>query len=70
MTNNGGNPPLSELEILVLRSILNDQYIESIEGLAKVSSAILGKEIARLQLGGFIAEDGTLTEKGIKALEE
>jgi DNA-binding IclR family transcriptional regulator len=58
---------LSELEFLVLRSIPNATSVEEIARIAKVPPATLGREIALLQLKGYVAADGQLTEKGVEA---
>jgi len=64
MSEGGG---LSELDMLILRRLLRTGGIEELAMEAKVPATTLGKEIARLQLGGYIANDGSLTEKGAEA---
>jgi hypothetical protein len=59
----------TSLELLVLRSMAKAMDLEKLAGLTKLSPAALGKEIAVLQVNGYIAVDGTLTEKGMKAIE-
>ncbi|MGP8056026.1 MAG: hypothetical protein ACLP9K_00250 [Nitrososphaerales archaeon] len=61
---------LSKLELLILRSIPNAGSVEDIARVAKVSPATLGKEIALLQLKGYVATDGRLTEKGVEATKD
>lgn len=58
---------LSNLELLILRSIPSAGSAEDIAKVAKVPPATLGKEIALLQLKGYVAADGRLTEKGVEA---
>jgi hypothetical protein len=65
-----GNQDLSVLEVLILRSIQHTRNIENLAKVARVSPATLGREIARLQIGGYIGEDGTITARGVKALQE
>ena len=61
---------LSKLELLILRSIPNAGSVEDIARVAKLSPATLGKEIALLQLKGYVAADGRLTEKGVEAAKD
>jgi hypothetical protein len=65
-----GNEGLSELELLVLRSIPHVKGIARLAKTAGVPPATLGKEIAKLQIGGYIGEDGAITEKGLKAVQD
>ncbi len=58
---------LSELELLILRGLLKTNRVEDLAKEVEGSPASLGKEIARLQLGGYIADDGSLTRKGMEA---
>jgi hypothetical protein len=58
---------LSKLELLILRSIPNAGSAEDIARVAKVPPATLGKEIALLQIKGYVGADGQLTEKGVEA---
>jgi hypothetical protein len=60
---------LSALEVLVLRSLPRAKDLEDLAKIAKVPPATLGREIARLQIGGYIGVDGTITEKGLKAVQ-
>jgi hypothetical protein len=62
------NDELSQLELQILRALPQIGSIETLEKVAKVPPATLGKEIAKLQLGGYIGEDGRLTEKGLNAV--
>lgn len=66
----GGREGLSVLELLILRSIPKAASVEELAKLVKVRPANLGMEIAKLQLRGFIADDGVLTQKGKKAIAE
>ncbi|MDA4121130.1 MAG: hypothetical protein OK404_01835 [Thaumarchaeota archaeon] len=61
---------LTSLELQVLRSIAKAKGLERLAGLTKLSPAALGKEIAMLQVKGYIGDDGALTEKGKKAVEQ
>lgn len=60
---------LSELELLILRSIPKAKGIGDIAKVAGVPPGALGKEVAILQMKGYIAEDGRLTEKGLEAVK-
>ncbi|MDA4126181.1 MAG: hypothetical protein OK452_03110 [Thaumarchaeota archaeon] len=66
----GGRDGLSALELLILRSIPLAANVEELAKLVKVRPANLGMEIAKLQLRGFIADDGVLTRKGMDAIAE
>ncbi len=59
---------LSALELLILRSIPGAKGIEDLARVTKVPAVTLGREIATLQVRGYISDDGTLTEKGLKAI--
>jgi hypothetical protein len=58
---------LTELGLLILRSIPKNKGLEEIARLGDVPPMAVGKEIAALQLKGFIGEDGLLTQKGREA---
>ena len=64
----GGREGLSALELLILRSIAQAANVEELAKLVKVRPASLGMEIAKLQLRGYIADDGALTQKGKEAI--
>jgi hypothetical protein len=66
----GARERLSALDLLILRSIPLANNVEDLAKLVKVRPANLGMQIARLQLGGYIAEDGKLTQKGTDAIAE
>lgn len=59
---------LSPRGLQVLRSILKAPDVEELSKLTKLPPAVLGKEIAELQIRGYLAEDGTPTEKGLEAV--
>jgi len=65
-----GKEGLSALELLILRSIPRANGIEDLARVAKVPAVALGKEVATLQVRGYISGDGTLTEKGLEAIRE
>jgi DNA-binding MarR family transcriptional regulator len=58
---------LSELELLVLRAIPHAGKIEDLTELTKQPPATVGRTIAKLQIGGYIGDNGDLTEKGKEA---
>jgi DNA-binding MarR family transcriptional regulator len=70
MNGMGGKEGLSALELLILRSIPQAANVEDLAKLVKVRPANLGMEIAKLQLRGYIADNGTLTQKGTEAIAE
>jgi hypothetical protein len=63
-----GDEGLTELELQILRALPHVRSIEKLDKATKVAPAILGREIAKLQLGGYIGDDGTITEKGLNAI--
>jgi len=65
MSGKGG---LTALELLILRSIPHAANVEELSKLVKVRPANLGMEIAKLQLRGYISDDGVLTQKGTEAV--
>jgi len=64
-----GNEELSQLELRILRALPGAGSIEKLERVTKVPPATLGREIAKLQLGGYIGDDGRLAQKGLKAVK-
>ena len=61
---------VTQLEKFILRSIRTNPKLETLAKEAKVSPATLGMELAKLQLRGFLQEDGTLTQKGQNAITD
>ena len=61
---------LDKLEASVLRLVKDGRSIEDIAKLVRVPGATLGRTIGRLQLKGYLAEDGSITANGIQALAE
>ena len=59
---------LSQLELQILRALPRVGSIEKLDKVTRVPPATLGREIAKLQLGGYIGDDGRLTEKGLNAV--
>ena len=68
MNEMGVSERLSELDLLILSSIPRANNVEDLAKLVRVRPANLGMQIARLQLSGYIADDGKLTRKGIDAI--
>jgi len=64
-----GNEELSQLELQILRALPHAGSIEKLDKVTKVPPATLGRELARLQLGGYIGDDGRLTRKGLNAVK-
>jgi len=63
-----GHEELSELELQILRALPHVKSIEKLDKVAKVPPATLGREVAKLQLGGYIGDDGRITERGLNAI--
>ena len=59
---------LSKMETKVLRSIKDSKSIEKAAKELGAQAATLGGLIARLQIKGYLSEDGSVTPKGIDAL--
>ncbi len=64
------NEVLTELDRLLLRRLFKAAKVEELAKELKQSPVIIGKEIAKLQLGGYITDDGSLTAKGVKVAKE
>jgi DNA-binding MarR family transcriptional regulator len=65
-----GREGLSSLELLILRSISHAADVEELAKMVRVRPANLGMAIAKLQLDGYISDDGTLTQKGMEAIAQ
>jgi len=63
-----GNEELSQLGLRILRALPHVGSIEELDEVTKIPPATLGREIAKLQLGGYIGDDGRLTQKGLNAV--
>ena len=61
---------LSKLGLVILRNILTGKGLEEISKLSDVTPVALGREIAMLQMKGYIGEDGGITQKGREALQQ
>ena len=66
----GGVERLTNMELLILRSIPKAKDVKGLSKLTKVAPSTLGIEIAKLQLRGYIADDGTISEKGAEAVRQ
>ncbi len=64
-----GGGDLSESELLILRYIPKTKDIVELGRLVKVDPATLGNKIATLQMKGYIGDDGTLSERGVEAVQ-
>lgn len=62
------NEGLSQQELQILRALPRVSSIEKLDRITKIPPATLGREIAKLQLGGYIGDDGRITEKGLGAI--
>lgn len=61
---------LNTLETDVLKSIREKRDLADTARRCGVPAAALGKTIADLQLGGYLAEDGSISAKGLLAIGE
>lgn len=61
--------PLSSLELTVLKGLSEGLTLGEIARRAKAPPVTLGKELARLQIKGYLAADGSLTKTGIEVLK-
>ncbi|HEV2225224.1 MAG TPA: hypothetical protein VGR56_00300 [Nitrososphaerales archaeon] len=66
----GAREGLSAQDLQILRLIPKANNVEELSKLVKVRPANLGMQIAKLQLSGYIADDGELTQKGRDAIGE
>ena len=60
----------TKIGLVILRNILTGKGLEEISKLSDVTPVALGREIAMLQLKGYIGEDGGITQKGREALQQ
>jgi len=60
---------LTQLELQILRALPHAGSIEKLDKVTKVPPATLGRELAKLQLGGYIGDDGKLTQKVLNAVK-
>jgi hypothetical protein len=63
-----GDEDLSDLDLQILRALPHVKSIEKLDKITKVPPAALGREVAKLQLGGYIGDDGRITEKGLNVI--
>lgn len=61
---------LSETELLILRHVPKAKDVVGLSKLTKVAPSMLGIEIAKLQMKGYITDDGSLSPKGAEAVKE
>jgi DNA-binding IclR family transcriptional regulator len=59
---------LDKLEASVLGLINDGRSLEDIAKLVRAPGATLGRTIGKLQLKGYLAEDGSISARGIQAL--
>jgi len=59
---------LSTLEVQILNAIRRTKSIDELAKIVKVPPVALGREIARLQIDGYLGPDGKITEKGLQAV--
>ncbi len=60
----------TEIELTILRLIPHAKGITELAKEVGTPPAALGKEIAKLQISGYLTEEGELTEKALKLLGE
>ena len=61
---------LTKIGLVILRNIMTGKGLEEISKLSDVTPVALGREIAMLQMKGYIGEDGGITQKGREALQQ
>jgi len=61
---------LSEVQVRILRAISKGTDVEGVAKTMNMAPVALGREIAKLQIGGYLGDDGKVTEKGSKVTEE
>ncbi len=61
---------LSELDLAILHHLSDKRSLQEISEVTKVEPAVVGKEVARLQIDGYVSAEGSLTEKGLEAMRK
>ncbi len=61
---------LTEFELTILRAIPRARGIAELAKKLGTTPAVLGKEIAKLQLSGYLGGKGEVTDKALKLLGE
>jgi hypothetical protein len=61
---------LTELQLRLLRLVSERGDVQNLSKETGATAASIGMEIAKLQLGGYISDEGALTEKGLKAVRD
>ncbi len=64
-----GDEDLSQLDLQILRVLPHVGSIKKLDKATKIPPGTLGREIAKLQLSGYIGDDGRLTGKGLNAVK-
>jgi hypothetical protein len=54
-------------ELAILRALADGKSIEQVSRITKLKPEVVGRAVAKLQVEGMIADDGTVTEKGARA---
>ena len=64
-----GRPPLrmTPEELAILKALADGKSVEQVSRITKLRPEFVGRAVAKLQVEGMIADDGTLTEKGASA---
>lgn len=60
---------LSSLELAILKGLHDGLTLEEVARQTKAPPVTLGKELARLQIGGYLGANGSPTKAGVEALK-
>ncbi|HXW36979.1 MAG TPA: hypothetical protein VEJ36_03640 [Nitrososphaerales archaeon] len=63
------NDSLTSLELKILRGLSRGESVELIARLTETRPVTIGMELARLQVKGYITEDGKLSSKGVASVQ-
>jgi hypothetical protein len=65
-----GEGKLTELQLRLLRLVSKKGDIQKFSKETEASASSIGMEIAKLQLAGYISDEGALTKKGLNAVRD
>ncbi len=59
----------STLGVEILRAVAHAKSIEGLARTTRISPVALGRELAKLQIDGYLDERGEITDKGLRVIK-